>query len=216
MKAGDSVVKLMTIAPELFTEDQIKMLLDSGIVLSAGHSTLTSEQAKYYFDLGIHMVTHLYNAMTQMGHRSPGLVGAVLDNEHVYAPIILDGAHCDYTVARIAYKIKKDKLLLISDAAFLGREMKNFQSDYLQAKLVDDFYRNAEGNLAGASISMIEAVQNAMNHLHIPIHEAIKMGNEYVARALGMEACFGKIEIGCQAKFLMFSDDLTEYETWTG
>ena len=116
IRYGKGVIKVMTIAPEQFTDEQLEMLLESGIILSAGHSATSYEQAQYYFNKGIHLVTHLYNAMTQMGHRNPGTVGAVFDNDEVYAPIILDGAHCDYAAARIAYKIKRDKLFLISDA----------------------------------------------------------------------------------------------------
>jgi N-acetylglucosamine-6-phosphate deacetylase len=210
---GKGVIKVMTIAPEQFTDDQIDLLLDSGIILSAGHSTTTYEQAQYYFDKGIHLVTHLYNAMTQMGHRSPGTVGAVFDNDAVYAPIILDGAHCDYAAARIAYKIKRDKLFLISDAAFLGRQVTEFNSEVLDAKLVDGFYRNKNGNLAGAAISMAEAVQNALRHLNCPLEDAINMATIYVAKAIRMENEIGKIETGYPSAFICFNDDFTDFKT---
>jgi N-acetylglucosamine-6-phosphate deacetylase len=189
------------------------MLLESGIVLSAGHSATTYEQAQYYFNKGIQLVTHLYNAMTQMGHRNPGTVGAVFDNDRVYAPIILDGAHCDYAAARIAYKIKKDKLFLISDATFLGRQVKEFNSELLDAKLVDGFYRNMNGNLAGAAISMAEAVQNALKHLNNPLDETIRMATLNVAKAIKMENELGKIDAGYPASFICFNDDFTEYKS---
>lgn len=210
---GKGVIRVMTIAPEQFTEGQIEMLLASGIVLSAGHSVASYEQAQYFFKNGIHLVTHLYNAMTQMGHRNPGTVGAVFDNDAVYAPIILDGAHCDYAVARIAYKIKKDKLFLVSDAAFLGRQVKEFRSELLDATLIDGFYRNEQGTLAGAAISMGEAVQNAIKHLHCTLEEAIRMGTINVARAIKMESGLGRIEKGYPSMFVCFNDDFTEYKT---
>lgn len=210
---GKGVIKVMTIAPEQFSNDQIQMLLDSGILLSAGHSMMTYEQAQYYFNKGINLVTHLYNAMTQMGHREPGMVGAILDNDNVYAPIILDGAHCHYAAAGIAYKMKKDKLFLISDAAFLGRQVKEFNFDLLDAKLVNGFYRNAEGNLAGAAISMAEAVQNALLHLNLPMETALQMATTNVAKAIGMEKQLGKIEKGYPAKFVCFNDDFSAYKT---
>ncbi len=109
---GKDVIKLITIAPEMFTPEQIDMLLASGITVSAGHSNATYQEASQAFDQGIKLVTHLYNAMSAFGHRQPGLVGATFDNNSVYAPIIIDGVHCDYAAARIAYKIKKDKLFL--------------------------------------------------------------------------------------------------------
>ena len=101
IKVGKGIIKVITVAPECFTDEQINLLQDAGIVLSAGHSTLTCKQAQYYFSKGIKMVTHLFNAMTQFGHREPGLVGAALENEQVYTPIILDGAHCDYAAAKL-------------------------------------------------------------------------------------------------------------------
>jgi N-acetylglucosamine-6-phosphate deacetylase len=146
---GSNVIKVMTVAPECFSAQQLKKLIESGIIISAGHSAMTCQQAKGYFSNGISLVTHLYNAMTQMGHREPGMVGAVLDNDRVYAPVILDGAHCDYTAARIAYAVKKEKLFLISDAAFLGRRMKKFSWGAFDTILTDGYYRNKDGNLAG-------------------------------------------------------------------
>jgi N-acetylglucosamine-6-phosphate deacetylase len=213
IRYGKDVIKVITIAPECFTDEQLDMLLESGIVISAGHSTMTYKQAQYYFSKGIKLVTHLYNAMTQFGHREPGLVGATLENEAVYAPIILDGAHCDYAAARLAYKLKKDKFFLISDAAFLGRKVESFKWENFDAHLENGFYRNEEGNLAGASISMQEAVQNAFNHLHVSTDEAIKMATSRVASAINMEDKLGKIKSGFPASFVQFNDDLSVIKT---
>ena len=80
---GKDVIKLITIAPECFTDEQIDMLVESGIVVSAGHSNATYKQAQYSFSKGIQLITHLFNAMTQFGHREPGLVGAAFANETV-------------------------------------------------------------------------------------------------------------------------------------
>lgn len=213
IRYGKDVIKVITIAPECFTDDQLEMLLESGIVISAGHSTMTYEQAQYYFSKGIKLVTHLFNAMTQFGHREPGLVGATLENDSVYAPVILDGAHCDYAAARLAYQLKKDKFFLISDAAFLGRKVGNFKWENFDAHLENGFYRNEEGNLAGASISMQEAVQNAYNHLNVSADEAIKMATSRVAAAINMENEIGKIKPGFPASFVQFNDDLSIVET---
>lgn len=213
IRYGKDVIKVMTIAPEQFSDEQIQMVQDAGIVLSAGHSTISYQQAQYYFNKGIRLVTHLYNAMTQMGHREPGMVGAIFDNDTVYAPIILDGAHCDYAAARIAYKIKKDKLFLISDAAFLGRRVKEFNCELLNATLTDGFYRNKEGSLAGAAISMVEAVQNAIKHVGISLEEAIAMATINVARAIKMENVLGKIEKDYPATFIEFDNKFNNPKT---
>ena len=213
IRYGKGVIKIMTIAPECFSDKQIELLLQSGILLSAGHSAMSYEQAQYYFDKGINLVTHLYNAMTQMGHREPGMTGAILDNDNVYAPIILDGAHCHYAAARIAYKIKKNKLFLISDAAFLGRQVTEFHSDLLNAKLENGFYRNKEGNLAGAAISMAEAIKNAVNHVGIPLITAVQMATINAASAIHMQNKLGNIEKDYPAKFVCFNDDFSAYKT---
>lgn len=213
IRYGKGVIKMITIAPEMFTGEQLDMLLESDIEVSAGHSNMTYEQAQFYFNKGIRVVTHLYNAMTQMGHREPGIVGAVFNNRNVYAPIILDGAHCHYAAAQVAYKIKKDKLFLLSDAAFLGRKKLSFESPLLNATLVDGFYRNREGNLAGAAISMTDALRNAVQHVNIPLAEAVKMATLYVARALRMEHRLGKVEKGYPASFTCFNDDLSSCKT---
>ena len=151
--------------------------------------------------------------MTQFGHREPGLVGATFENESVYAPIILDGAHCDYAAARLAYKLKKDKFFLISDATFLGRKIQNFKWDNFEAHLENGFYRNDEGNLAGATISMEEAVQNAYQNLNVSVDEAIKMATSQVASAIKMDNEIGKIKSGFPAHFVTFNDDLSRIES---
>lgn len=213
VRYGKEVIKIITIAPEMFSTEQLQFLQETGIVISAGHSNMNFEQADFYFKNGISLVTHLYNAMTQMAHREPGIVGAVFENSNVYAPIILDGAHCHYAAAKIAYNIKKDKLILLSDAAFLGRKRKSFQSSLLDATLKDGFYRNSDGNLAGAAISMTEAVCNAVNHVGIPINEAVQMATNRVAKAIRMEGQIGEIAPGYPASFVCFNDDLTGFET---
>ena len=212
IRYGKGVIKLITIAPEYFTDEQLEMLLQSGIVVAAGHSNATYQQAQNYFSKGIKLITHLFNAMTQFEHRAPGLVGATFDNDTVFAPIILDGDHCDYGAASVAYKIKKDKLLLISDALFLSKKVKEFKWDGFNARLINDFYRNEEGNLAGSGISMADAVRNAVLHLNIPVSEAIKMATCIPAAAIKMEEQVGKINVGFPASFVKFSDTLDMIE----
>ena len=205
---GKGIIKLITIAPECFTNEQIEMLIESGIVVAAGHSNATYEQSQHAFSKGIELITHLFNAMTQFGHRSPGMVGATFENDKVFAPIILDGAHSDYAAARVAYKIKKEKLVLISDALFLGKKVKEFKWDEFNARLVNGFYRNEEGNLAGASISMADAVRNAVNYLNVPVSEAIKMATCRPAKAIKMDKEVGYVKAGLPASFVKFSNNL--------
>ena len=204
----------MTVAPECFTDEQLLMLQENGIILSAGHSVINCKEAQYYFSKGITLVTHLYNAMTQFGHREPGLVGATLQNDNVYAPIIMDGQHCDYVAAQVAYKAKGDKLFLISDAAFLGRKVKTFSWGNFNMQLTEDGnYRNTDGNLAGASISMVEAVQNVKRHLNISTAEAIKMATCRVAKAIRYQDSIGYIKAGYPSCFVIFDDELKKIKS---
>ncbi|KAA6439738.1 N-acetylglucosamine-6-phosphate deacetylase [Dyadobacter flavalbus] len=212
IRYGKDVIKLMTIAPEMFTDEQIQMLVESGITISAGHSNATYEEATKAFSQGINLVTHLYNAMSAFGHRQPGLVGATFDSEQVYAPIIIDGVHCDFGAASVAYKIKKDKLFLISDALFLGEKVTEFKWGEFDAYLKNGRYTNSDGNLAGATISLGDAVRNAVQVLGIPLQEAVEMATTRPAAALGMANQIGSVAVGYPAVFTTFDDDLNVFE----
>jgi N-acetylglucosamine-6-phosphate deacetylase len=213
---GKDVIKIITIAPECFTDDQLQLLLDSGMNVAIGHTAVTYDQAQYYFSKGIRLVTHLYNAMNQMGHRECGLVGAIFDNDEVYAPIILDGGHCHYAAARVAYKQKGNRLILLSDAAFLGRKKQVFDWENLSIKMVDGYYRDGAGNLGGAAISMPDAVKNAVAHLHVTLQEAVEMATSRVATALKMDDRIGFIKPGYDARFVLFDNELNTVEFLAG
>lgn len=208
---GKDVIRLITIAPEEFTENQLDMLLNSGIVVSAGHSNATYEESKAAFYRGIQLVTHLYNAMSAFGHREPGLVGATFDSDSVFAPIILDGVHCDFAAARIAYQQKREKLFIISDALFLGQKVEHFQWGEFDAVLKDGRYTNSEGNLAGGAVSLGDTVRNAVNEVGIPLQEAIEMATIRPAAALGMQNRIGRVKIGYPAVFTTFTNDLSTF-----
>lgn len=213
VKYGKGVIKLMTIAPEVFNEEQIRFLQENNIRLSAGHSNMSYEQAQYYFSKGIHLATHLYNAMSAFTHRAPGFVGATLAHDDVYTSIILDGHHCHYAAAQLAYRLKKEKLFLITDSTFLGRKQEHFEWDSFDATLKDNMYRNKEGNLAGAAISMVEAVKNAKQYLNISLEEAVKMATSIVAKAIEEDNSIGFIKESYPARFFVFDDELNNYST---
>jgi len=141
IEAGRGVIKLFTCAPEIVSPKHIKMLVDAGIPVSAGHSNCTYEQAMNAFEAGVTKVTHLYNAMSQFTSRAPGLVGAFLDSDDkVYAGIIVDGIHCDYAALRIAQKAKKEKLFLVSDASFVKHPVDSFEIDEFKIFFKDGMY----------------------------------------------------------------------------
>lgn len=208
IKNGEGVIKLMTIAPEFFTGKQIRMLLEAGIRVSAGHSNCTYTEALNGFAHGITKVTHLYNAMSQFTGRDPGLVGAFFDNEKVWGAIIVDGFHCDYASVRVAYKLKKGKLFLVSDASFVKHPVKQFEFDGFKIHYKNGMYLTETGNLAGSSISMLEAFQNCIKHAGIKIEEAVRMGSSIPAEYLGLEDSIGKIKKGNFADFIVLNSDL--------
>ena len=211
IKEGKDVIKIMTIAPELFTIAQIDKLVASGIHIAVGHSDATYAQATHACQRGVKLCTHLFNAMSQMQHRAAGVVGSVLDTEGVYAPIILDGIHCSYEAARIAYKIKKEKLVLISDALFVGRKKEHFEWGGFNATLKNGEYRNSEGNLAGAAIAMADAVHNAVFNVGIPLEEAVKMATVRPAKAIAIDDKIGRIRKGFLANFVVFDEKLEDF-----
>lgn len=211
IEKGKGVITLITIAPEQFTDAQIKKLVASGIQVSAGHSEIAYDGAKAAFDKGIRIVTHLYNAMSALEPRKPGLVGAALEDDRVYAPIILDGAHCHPAQARIAYKSKGERMILITDAAVLGRELEELDFEGFHAQLTPDgFYYNRHGNLAGSAIDMAEAIKNAMEFLNITLPEAVAMATDRPAKALGRDKEFGQLTVGYPAFFSVFSEEITD------
>lgn len=205
---GKDVIKIMTIAPEMLTDEQIKFLRENGIRLSIGHSNIDYETAQKYFHRGIRLITHLFNAMSDFSHRSPGLVGAALDNEEVFTPVILDGHHSYFAADRIAYRCKKNKFILTTDCVFMGHEIKTFKWEDFEARLENNSFVNSEGNLAGSALSMEEAVKNAVNHLHVSLKDAVAMATSRVAKAIGMDNEIGFIRQGFPAKFFVFNNNM--------
>jgi N-acetylglucosamine-6-phosphate deacetylase len=204
---GAGVLKILTLAPEVFTHEQLQKLLKQDFVVSAGHSTLTYEQAQAFFAMGGHCVTHLYNAMSSFQHREPGLVGATL-SAPVYASIIADGVHAHFSAVQIAAALKKEKLFLISDASFIGLEadQASFEGTTIY-KRNGQFY-TAEGKLAGASITMHDALQNMVKSVGVSLPVAIRMATEIPARVLGLEQKIGRIAVGNSSKLNVLDDAL--------
>jgi N-acetylglucosamine-6-phosphate deacetylase len=195
-------VRLLTIAPEHFTSDQLSRLVASKVKIALGHSNATFDQAQSAFTQGVNLVTHLYNAMSGFGHRDLGLVGAALYNQAVSCPIILDNLHLAKEAAQLAWRLKGENLFLISDALFQNQVKKSFQWGEFDAHYRNDTYYNSEGNLAGASISMWDAVRNAMAWFDIPLETALKLATSIPASILHTDRKIGLLETGYEAKLI--------------
>lgn len=205
---GEGIIKLMTFAPERFEDHQIKILLDAGIKLSAGHSDANYFEACKGFDLGISCVTHLYNAMSQFTSRNAGLVGAFLDHDNIWGGIIVDGIHSEFASVRVAHKIKQGKLFLVSDASFLNHPTDNFEFDGFNIHLDEGKYLTETGALAGSSITQLDGLRNCVNHVGINLEEAVKMTSTYPAEFLGIDNVVGKIQKGNKADFVVLGKNL--------
>jgi N-acetylglucosamine-6-phosphate deacetylase len=198
--AGD-VVKMITIAPECCTDEVIGLLLSKNIILSAGHSNASYEQSTNCFEKGISSVTHLYNAMSALHHREPGLVGATLDHAAVKASIIPDGHHVDYAAIRLAKKIMKERLFAITDAV-----TETETGPYRHQLNVDKYECN--GVLSGSALSMHQAFLNLVNEVGIEVDEALRMCSLYPAQVLRCDNRYGKIAPGYVGQFLLLNKQL--------
>ncbi|MCG9683499.1 N-acetylglucosamine-6-phosphate deacetylase [Vibrio sp. Isolate23] len=202
------VIAKVTLAPEHNDPAHIKRLKAAGIIVSIGHTNATYSEARQGFDAGITFATHLFNAMTPMVGREPGVVGAIYDTSDVYAGVIADGFHVDYANIRIAHKIKGEKLVLVTDAtAPAGADMDYFifvgkKVYYRDGKCVDE-----NGTLGGSALTMIEAVQNTVEHVGIALDEALRMATLYPAKAIGVDEQLGRIKQGMVANLTVFDRD---------
>ena len=189
LKYGKGVIKMITLAPEICSQEVIDLIHSKGILVSAGHSNASYEEAKKSFAKGIKAVTHLYNAMSPLQHRAPGMVGATMDDAGVMASIIPDGHHVDYAAIRIAKRVMKERLFVITDA------VTETTSGHYPHKLVGDKYE-ADGILSGSSLTMNRAVKNLVDHAAVELAEALRMCSLYPAKLMGLGNAIGRISPG--------------------
>ncbi|MCX2576315.1 N-acetylglucosamine-6-phosphate deacetylase [Pedobacter sandarakinus] len=199
---ADGVIKMMTIAPELQDDRVIAYLLDNGVVVSLGHSNATHQEATNAYNKGIQTTTHLFNAMSPVHHREPGIPTAIFNHHKAMASIIADGRHVDFEVVKFAKKLLEDRLFLITDAV---TECSN--GPYQHVKSGDKFVM-PDGTLSGSSLTMLQAVKNCVIHCGIELAEAIKMATSYPAKLMGIDNLMGQIALGKQANLLVVDEEL--------
>jgi N-acetylglucosamine-6-phosphate deacetylase len=198
---ADGTVKMMTIAAEIQDDDVIQYLLEQGVVVSLGHSDATFEEATDAYNKGITTTTHLFNAMPSIHHRAPNLPVALFSHPTAMGSIIADGSHVSFEVLKMAKKVMKERLFLITDAV-TACDIGPYQH-----RLSGEKYVTAEGTLSGSNITMLQAVQNCVRHCDIALEEAINMASLYPSRVMGF-ADLGEIAVGKQADLLILSSDL--------
>lgn len=200
LEKGEGVLKMMTLAPEQCDDAVIDLLLKNNILLSAGHSDASFKQATQAFDRGIPLATHIYNAMSALNHREPGMVGAIFNHSSVMCSLVGDGIHVSYPAIRIAKQVMQERLFLITDA------VTESQSEYTHV-FKGDRYTLPEGTLSGSALTMMQSVKNMVKYADIPLEEALRMASTYPAKML-TDYKLGKIEKGYEARFVVFDDDL--------
>jgi N-acetylglucosamine-6-phosphate deacetylase len=208
---------LLTVAAENASPRQIRQLVDGGIIVSLGHSAASYEMAAAAADAGARGVTHLYNAMSPLEHRAPGLVGAALDHGGLWAGFIADGHHAHPAALRIALRAKQGpaQLFLVSDAmppaASLGT---TFALNGRTVTRRDGKLTLEDGTLAGSVLTMDQAVKYAVDHLQQPLSEALRMASLYPAQFLLLDRDRGRIAPRFVADMVLLGDDLSVRTVW--
>ncbi|MBB3658739.1 N-acetylglucosamine-6-phosphate deacetylase [Rhizobium sp. BK650] len=211
---------LITIAAEQITVSQVRELSEAGVIVSIGHSDSTSEAAEARFDAGARGVTHLFNAMSQLAHRAPGLVGAAIDHPAVWCGIIADGHHVDPKALRTALRAKRGegKLFFVTDAMSLvgsqkdtftlnGRTVRRERGGFCSKLVLSD------GTLAGSDVDMASTIRYGVTYLELTLAEALRMATLYPARFLRL-ADRGHLSPGARADLVHFTDAIEVKATW--
>lgn len=207
---------LLTLAPERAPLEVIHALVDRGVIVAAGHTAATYEQTRTALAAGVRGFTHLFNAMTPLQSREPGVVGAALDDAMSWCGLIVDGHHVAPATLRIAIRAKAaGKMMLVTDAMPpVGADDPTFRLNGELVSCRDGICLTPGGVLAGSCLDMASAVRNTVQMLGLPLAEAVRMASAYPAAFLGLEATHGQIAAGYAADFVVADESLTVLETW--
>ena len=207
---------LVTLAPEMTSPALIAELADAGVIVAAGHTNGTYDEVRAALDAGLSGFTHLFNAMSPLTSREPGVVGAALDDDASWCSLIADGHHVHPASLRIAIASKpRGRSLLVTDAmSSVGAVNKSFEFNGQLIEVSNGRCVTADGTLAGSDLDMATAVRNATTMLHVDLAEAVRMASEYPAAALGLEDEVGQIKAGYRANLVLASQELNITETW--
>jgi N-acetylglucosamine-6-phosphate deacetylase len=204
---------ICTIAPESVSTAQVQALALAGAVVSLGHSDCSHATGLGYVEAGARMVTHLFNAMSQMQHRAPGLVGLALGQDRLWSGLIADGFHVDDAVMQVALRAQA-QIFLVSDAmSTIGSDQVEFSLNGRRIYRAEGRLTLADGTLAGADIALIDAVRHVHRRLGLPLDHALQLASRNPARALGV-ADRGHLQIGAHADFFCLSPGITASGTW--
>jgi N-acetylglucosamine-6-phosphate deacetylase len=207
---------LLTLAPEVTAPDAFSSLAAAGVILAAGHTNATATQIESALARGLRGFTHLFNAMSPLASREPGVVGAALADETAWCGIIVDGRHVDPRVLRLALKMRRhERFMLVTDAMpTVGTGARSFRLQERTLYVEGDSCVDGNGTLAGTALDMSGAVRNAVSLLGLTRAEAVRMASEYPAAFLGLEGTQGRLAPGLRADLLIADASLAIQETW--
>jgi len=207
---------LVTLAPEVTTPQIIEKLVAAGVVVSAGHTNATYAEISTALRHGLTGFTHLFNAMSQLTGREPGAVGAALEDPTSWCGIIVDGAHTDPVVLRIALRCKPhDRFMLVTDAMpSVGTHNDSFELQGRRITVSGSTCLDEDGRLAGSNIDMATCVRNATSMLGLSLPEAVRMASQGPAEFLGLAHDTGRIAPGLRADLVLADEGLNVLETW--
>ena len=200
---GSAGVTLVTLAPEMVPAGFIRALVERGVRVCAGHSNASAAEMARAHAEGLSGVTHLFNAMSQLGSREPGVVGAAMSDLGLAVGIIADGHHVAWPSFQSAFRaIGPERMMLVTDAmATIGASRDAFQLFGETIHVSEGRLVNAEGRLAGAHLDMNTAILNAHRHGGVTLAEALVMASTTPAAYLGLSDSHGRIAPGRKAVF---------------
>jgi len=209
-------VVMLTLAVEEVPLDTIRQLSEAGVIVVAGHTAATYDTTRAALDAGVTGFTHLYNAMTPLGSREPGVVGAALDDPHSWCGLIVDGHHVHPVALRVAIAAKaKGKSVLVTDAMPpVGADSPEYVLNGQTIIARDGICQSDDGVLAGSALDMATGVRNLVNMVGLPLAEASRMASAYPAAWLGLDRTHGRLVAGQHADFAVLDDKLSVTETW--
>ncbi len=213
---------IVTLAPETVAPEDIARMVALGIKVCLGHTNADYVTAQQAIDVGADGFTHLFNAMSPLQGREPGVVGAALMNDNTSCGLIVDGHHVDYVTCKFAIKAKpQGKIFLVTDAMPpVGTDETEFAFFNRTVHLADGKLTSTTGELAGSVLDMATAVRNTHQGLNISLDEAIRMATQYPANYLHQDEdstlIRGALVAGAQADFVLLDEQLVVQATWIG
>ena len=209
-KACNNLIKIVDIAPELEgAEIFIKKAVSENpsVTVSLAHTDTDYETAQKAFETGAHHVTHLFNGMPPLHHRTPGVIGAAADRDDITVELICDGLHVHPSVVRMAFKLFPHRICLISDALrCCGMPDGEYELGGQEVTLKAGEARLKDGTLAGSVTNLFECVKNAIS-FGIPMELAIEAATITPAKSIGMQDSLGSIDVGNAADYIVCDKD---------